>query len=313
MKRVRDHDPERLELSDPALKRALTALGDDGPSAAELQRMRQRLMGVFDAPPPSRGPGLSLVRSPFVAFLVGVGIAAVMGLVRHQRDHQAADTSSVEAPRDAASDAAPASGDSVEPQPQPAPVELEAVEPAPNPHAGAAAHAAEHIVAAKPRRVRALASHAARASEPAPLAAHGGEASDAANGGKAQAETPAVAPAATLAQRAPIATVEESSNSEVSTRTHAEEAARRPAAPAALDEASLLQRARQLAASDAAGALRLLNEHKQRFAHGMLTPEREVLAIQLLRSLSRRDEAARRLRDFRRNFPDSVYLQRLEP
>jgi hypothetical protein len=56
----------------------------------------------------------------------------------------------------------------------------------------------------------------------------------------------------------------------------------------------------------------LLDEHKHRFAHGMLGPEREVFAIKLLHAMSRNDEAAQRLQAFRRTYPDSVYLNRLE-
>ena len=79
-----------------------------------------------------------------------------------------------------------------------------------------------------------------------------------------------------------------------------------------LDEATLLQRARRLSSSDPAQALRVLDEHKRRFPAGMLRPEREVLAIELLRSLSRTREAERRARDFRRDYPKSIYLWRIQ-
>jgi hypothetical protein len=85
----------------------------------------------------------------------------------------------------------------------------------------------------------------------------------------------------------------------------------RPPSPAAPDEVSLLRQARQRAGADPEAALRLLDEHKRRFDHGTLSPEREVLAIELLRALSRKTEAAARAEAFRRDYPGSVYLPRV--
>jgi hypothetical protein len=85
-----------------------------------------------------------------------------------------------------------------------------------------------------------------------------------------------------------------------------------PSATVALDEAAMLQRARRLAHDRPADALRLLDEHKRRFAQGMLAPEREVMAIEILRAQSRSSEATLRLNAFRQHYPDSVYLQRLD-
>jgi hypothetical protein len=77
-------------------------------------------------------------------------------------------------------------------------------------------------------------------------------------------------------------------------------------------EASLLQRARRLAGDRPTEALRILAEHARVYPSGILAPEREVLAIQILRAQSRTSEANSRLTAFRQHYPDSVYLERLE-
>ena len=77
------------------------------------------------------------------------------------------------------------------------------------------------------------------------------------------------------------------------------------------DEVILIQRARQQASDDARAALRTLDEHARRFPHGMLSQERELLAIQLLRALSRDAEADKRAQAFRHDFPRSIYLSRI--
>ena len=77
-------------------------------------------------------------------------------------------------------------------------------------------------------------------------------------------------------------------------------------------EASLLQRAQRLAVDRPTEALRILAEHGRVYPSGILAPEREVLAIQILRAQSRISEANSRLAAFRQRYPDSVYLERLE-
>jgi hypothetical protein len=57
--------------------------------------------------------------------------------------------------------------------------------------------------------------------------------------------------------------------------------------------------------------LRILAEHARLFPNGTLAPEREVLAIEILRAESRTSEADARLRAFRARYPKSVYLERL--
>ncbi|HMI90932.1 MAG TPA: hypothetical protein VK509_06185 [Polyangiales bacterium] len=92
-----------------------------------------------------------------------------------------------------------------------------------------------------------------------------------------------------------------------------------PAEPAAAAEPAaqpselmLLHQARKSAVKEPAAALNVLREHAQRFPSGLLTPEREVLTIEVLRRLGRSAEAAQRLEQFKLRHPKSIYLRRLE-
>jgi hypothetical protein len=85
----------------------------------------------------------------------------------------------------------------------------------------------------------------------------------------------------------------------------------RTAAAERASESALLFEARKAMAHDAAGSLRLLNEHAQRYPKGALVPEREVLAIEALRALGRTAEADARLASFEARYPDSLHLSRL--
>lgn len=84
-----------------------------------------------------------------------------------------------------------------------------------------------------------------------------------------------------------------------------------PKARGTLDEVMLLQRARKRALDEPQAALHWLDEHKRLFPRGMLSQEREVLAIQLLRALSQERAAQQRVEAFRQTFPGSIYLPRL--
>jgi hypothetical protein len=76
-------------------------------------------------------------------------------------------------------------------------------------------------------------------------------------------------------------------------------------------ELELLFDARKALPTQPTAALRLLDEHAARFPRGMLAPEREVLAIEALRTLGRTTEATQRLRRFQSQFPESIHLRRL--
>jgi hypothetical protein len=87
-----------------------------------------------------------------------------------------------------------------------------------------------------------------------------------------------------------------------------------PAADAASrrrEEAQLVRNAERLLGSDPAGALRLTDERRQRFPGGALGQEAEVVAIDALLRLGRRDAAVRRARAFEASHKDSLYARRI--
>lgn len=86
-----------------------------------------------------------------------------------------------------------------------------------------------------------------------------------------------------------------------------------PSAPAAANEDAdyeLLQRAMQSPSADE--KLKLAEEHGARFPKSSLAQEREVLAIDALVKLGRKDEARARLERFAKQWPTSAHLVRLE-
>ena len=76
-------------------------------------------------------------------------------------------------------------------------------------------------------------------------------------------------------------------------------------------ESELLLRARGAMRADLERALRLVAEHEARFSKGELVPEREVLAIEVLRALGQNAAADVRTQQFRTRYPESFYLERL--
>jgi hypothetical protein len=77
-------------------------------------------------------------------------------------------------------------------------------------------------------------------------------------------------------------------------------------------EVALLDRAQAALASRPADALASCDEHARRFPSGTLVQEREVLAIDALVRLGRRDEAEARAARFRQAFPRSGHLRRVD-
>lgn len=78
-----------------------------------------------------------------------------------------------------------------------------------------------------------------------------------------------------------------------------------------LAELQLLDRARRVMASNPARALVLSEEHRRYYAHGQFAEERELLAIEALVALHKRDAAEQRARAFTRAHPNSVHAHRL--
>jgi hypothetical protein len=115
---------------------------------------------------------------------------------------------------------------------------------------------------------------------------------------------PASPPAAVASVQAVPATQAESTGPAHPSRASA-------AASSSDSESELLLRARQALRSDLARALRLVGEHEARFPKGELVPEREVLAIEVLRALGQSAAADARVQQFRARYPESFYLERL--
>ena len=77
-------------------------------------------------------------------------------------------------------------------------------------------------------------------------------------------------------------------------------------------ETRLLELARQQVGSNPRQALSTLNAHRRDFPHAALATERELMAVDVLLRLGRRDEALRRAAQLRAQAPESIYEQRLQ-
>jgi hypothetical protein len=92
----------------------------------------------------------------------------------------------------------------------------------------------------------------------------------------------------------------------------------RPTSPTAkqeivIEELRLLERAQQFAArGDYAAALAVTTEHERRYSGGRLCEEREALRLRALIGLGRDNEARQAAARFRRDFPRSVLLPKLD-
>jgi hypothetical protein len=78
------------------------------------------------------------------------------------------------------------------------------------------------------------------------------------------------------------------------------------------DEYRLLRAARQSLSDRPARALELTDEHAHRFANGMLTQEREAIAVEALVKLGREGSARTRAQAFFVSYPSSPYRHRVE-
>jgi hypothetical protein len=81
--------------------------------------------------------------------------------------------------------------------------------------------------------------------------------------------------------------------------------------PSIAEEARLLERARAALAVDPAGALRITEEHARKHPMAQLGAERELIAIDALMRLGRRDEALGRAAPGLARAPNSLYAKRL--
>jgi hypothetical protein len=84
-------------------------------------------------------------------------------------------------------------------------------------------------------------------------------------------------------------------------------------AQSAADELRLLEPARRALANEAfASAWTALSNHERRFPAGRLAEEREALKVTALLGMNRREEARHTASAFRKRFPHSVLLARME-
>jgi hypothetical protein len=92
----------------------------------------------------------------------------------------------------------------------------------------------------------------------------------------------------------------------------AERPVARPKPGARLEqEAALLERARAALATAPARALALTKEHRRRFPRGLLTQEREVIAIEALERLGDERAAGAKASEFDERFRGSVHQERV--
>ena len=137
------------------------------------------------------------------------------------------------------------------------------------------------------------------------------------------ADLPSVAPVLRGASSAPAPTSAASTAPRTAARARVRHVAAPPAPPAAASavalepaeeaesEASFLRRTRAALVGDPAGALGMTEEHASRYPHGVLAQERDVIAIEALVRLGRRDEARARAMSFRALYPSSAHASRI--
>lgn len=308
------------ETSDlpPELRGALRALRDERPSRALLQRVGTRLEPLFGSAAPrveldggprgldslfARGSSrLGWLREGSTGkWLVGLlGVAALIGSSYVLRASLPTPTAAHpgEAAAPFAAPAPPRPSAAAEPGQEASGVPERAAEPR-------AQLAASDNGARAERRDPSSRSRAPRTRAPAKKAVEQRSASslgpESASGHSGLAADVEPAPSASGEPTQPEPT-----------QATAPEPSREQDKPQPPSETALLLRARALAKSDPTRALSLLEEHAARFSGGLLSPEREVLAIEVLRDLRREAEADARLRNFRLRYPDSAHLRRLE-
>lgn len=105
-------------------------------------------------------------------------------------------------------------------------------------------------------------------------------------------DAPATPPSATSAREASAAVTREPTEQKSALRD---------------ESAAVLEIRRTLRSGDAAAALRLLEQARQRFPHGALSQEREALAIEALGKSGSRAAASQRAQAFLRAHPKSPY------
>ena len=85
-----------------------------------------------------------------------------------------------------------------------------------------------------------------------------------------------------------------------------------PSPSKAPSEAALLERARRALNASPSYALQLADQHRARFPKGILSQEREVIAIEALRRLHRTADADQRATGFSKAFPGSAHQRMVD-
>ena len=125
--------------------------------------------------------------------------------------------------------------------------------------------------------------------------------------------TVVIAPSASASEAPAIAVSDlPSAPSASSAKTAAVATATTDPAESERAEVALLDAAQRSLASNPAETLRRCDEHARTFANGTLVQEREVLAIDALLRLGRRADAEARAARFRRAYPRSGHLRRID-
>ena len=333
-----DQDPPRLKSdggTPDELVRALGALGRDR-DTARLARAAERLNATLAASAAPAAGGLSGLGGAKLVLAVVFGIAAAGGLIRYVLlDERSSGAPAADSPMvpGQATTATPAAAGSTEHTP---------ADRRPSAAPPADTHGrrrTDQPAVTSPRTVRASSDGAgspeplrrdeagpaaARLRRPAPSSSGRSSArapglpldmntdSTAAEGSEVQADPDGVF----VPEPVPASDVQglqgsAAANTEPQPQAP-QPAARQPAAARPLSEVALMRQARKLAVQEPGAALRLLDQHARRFPKGLLVPERELLAIEVLRRLERSAEAERRLRRFQARYPESMHRRRLE-
>lgn len=328
---IEEEDTGRLATrSDvpPEMLRALSALKAEGPSRRTLEVVSSRLGSLLDAPAPAAQPARWLWRglgARAVALRVGVaaltiGTAAVWLRPAARQPTESARASRVEAPPEqgapvlvpgaAVPEALPASA-------QAAP--SEAAPPGDPATESAERRAAEPTASTEVRGGVVSGERTSGRGRSRRSRGTSGGVRTATQRGSASATSAA---AIDREAQASSAAAERAEQKEPTVPAHAEVVGPTPDAGVAHpvaevpevrlpSEYELMLDARRLAVRDPRAAQRLLQQHATRFPEGVLAPEREVLAIEVLRALGQAAEAEQRLRAFRARYPNSMHLRRL--
>jgi hypothetical protein len=305
-------DPPRLKQArdtSPTLVRALEALRKGADETARLERVASKLEPLLDAAP--KGASVSGgARLQVTAFKLIIGCLALLApalwLMRNRLSEQ---------PQAGMLPNASAKVVTLPPEAAAEPVALPRTEPVPpspdttqQPTASTLPDHAYHGQGGATRNVRVPTHGRQQPSEARPAASVRSTASTVAANPTPPAPEIAQTPRQ-LEHSASAPSAEPQRPTVMQPTAATSTATTNPVSPS---EAELLFDARKAMPSDAARALQLLAEHEKRYPNGMLVPEREVLAIEALRSMGRKAEADARLLRFEARYPNSFHLDRLQ-